>query len=144
MSTLRFSTIKSLPFAAAFGVCILASTANAQPFAIDWYTIDGGGGTSTGGDFSLSGTIGQPDAGVMSGGDFTLTGGFWAFQSNTGPTCPACPADFDQDGGVTGGDVAAFFTDFEQGLPCADTDLDGGVTGSDIAAFFAAFQAGGC
>lgn len=25
-----------------------------------------------------SGTIGQPDAGVMSGGPFTLTGGFWS------------------------------------------------------------------
>lgn len=33
---------------------------------------------STGGEFELSGTIGQPDAGKMSGGDFTLTGGFWA------------------------------------------------------------------
>ncbi len=58
--------------------------------------------------------------------------------------CPPCPADYDLDGGVTGSDIAAFFSDFEQGLPCADTDLDGGVTGSDIGAFFAAFEAGGC
>ena len=35
-------------------------------YSIDWYTIDGGG-TSTGGVYSASGTIGQPDAGAMSG-----------------------------------------------------------------------------
>ena len=49
----------------------------AQSYSIDWFTIDGGGGTSTGGVFSVSGTIGQPDAGHMSGGNFTLDGGFW-------------------------------------------------------------------
>ncbi len=56
-------------------------SAHAQTFSIPWHTMDGGGGTSTGGDFSVSGTIGQPDAGVMSGGPFTLTGGFWALPS---------------------------------------------------------------
>lgn len=50
---------------------------HAQPFSLDWHTIDGGGGTSTGGVFTVSGTIGQPDAGAMSGGPFTLQGGFW-------------------------------------------------------------------
>jgi len=58
--------------------------------------------------------------------------------------CPPCPADYDQDGGVTGSDVEAFFIDFESGAPCADVDLDGGVTGSDVEAFFIAFEAGGC
>jgi len=46
-------------------------------YAIDWHTIDGGGDTSTGGVYSVSGTIGQPDAGAMSGGSYTLHGGFW-------------------------------------------------------------------
>jgi hypothetical protein len=50
--------------------------ANAQ-YAIDWFTIDGGGGVSGGGNYSLSGTIGQPDAGAMTGGGYTLEGGFW-------------------------------------------------------------------
>jgi hypothetical protein len=50
----------------------------AQSYSIDWSTIDGGGGTSTNGQFSLSGTIGQPDAGAMSGGDFMLVGGYWS------------------------------------------------------------------
>ena len=46
-------------------------------YDLSWSTTDGGGGSSTGGVFSLTGTAGQPDAGVMSGGEFTLTGGFW-------------------------------------------------------------------
>jgi len=50
----------------------------AQQYTIDWYKIAGGGGTSTGGVFSLSGTIGQPDAdGPMTGGNYAVTGGFW-------------------------------------------------------------------
>jgi hypothetical protein len=52
-------------------------------YSIDWFTIDGGGGTSTGGVYSVSGTIGQPDASAtpMSGGNFSLTGGFWSVLS---------------------------------------------------------------
>ena len=46
-------------------------------YSIDWSTIDGGGGTSTGGVYSVSGTIGQPDAGKMSGGNYSIDGGFW-------------------------------------------------------------------
>ena len=56
-----------------------ALVAQAQTnYSIDWYTIDGGGGTSTGGVYAVSGTIGQPDAGAMSGGNYTLEGGFWS------------------------------------------------------------------
>lgn len=46
-------------------------------YSIDWYSVDGGGGTCTGGVYSVTGTIGQPDAGAMSGGNYTLVGGFW-------------------------------------------------------------------
>jgi len=50
-----------------------------QSYSIDWHTIDGGGGTSTGGVYSVSGTIGQPDAGgPMTNGQYSVTGGFWA------------------------------------------------------------------
>jgi len=55
---------------------LLCCNAHAQ-YAIDWFTIDGGGGTSTGGVYSVSGTIGQPDAGAMSGGNYSIEGGFW-------------------------------------------------------------------
>ena len=52
--------------------------ASAQ-YAIDWHTIDGDGGTSTGGIYSVSGTIGQPDAGgPLTNGLYSITGGFWA------------------------------------------------------------------
>ena len=46
-------------------------------YSIDWFTIDGGGGTSGDGSYALDGTIGQPDAGTLSGGNHTLEGGFW-------------------------------------------------------------------
>lgn len=59
------------------GLSLVATPALAQ-YSIDWYKIAGGGGTSTGGVYSLSGTIGQADAGAMSGGNYSLIGGFWS------------------------------------------------------------------
>jgi hypothetical protein len=54
-------------------------SASPNAFSLSWWTVDGGGGTSQGGDFDLSGTIGQPDGKhLMSGGKFNLVGGFWA------------------------------------------------------------------
>lgn len=50
---------------------------SASPYEIRWSTIDGGGGRSTSGDYILTGTIGQPDAGNMMGGDYEVLGGFW-------------------------------------------------------------------
>src|SRR5947207_2392022 len=62
---------------AIFLLC--ATSTRAQNYSIGWFTIDGGGGTSTGGVYQVRGTIGQPDAGLtMSGGNFFLTGGFWS------------------------------------------------------------------
>jgi hypothetical protein len=62
--------------------CFLLSAfcfrAAGQSYSIDWFTMDGGGGSSTGGGYSVSGSIGQPDAGAMSGGSFSLTGGVWS------------------------------------------------------------------
>jgi hypothetical protein len=68
--------------AAAFGV-------HAQSYSIDWYKVSGGGGTSTGGVYSVSGTIGQHDAGgLMTGGNFSLTGGFWSLYAVQTPGAP--------------------------------------------------------
>jgi hypothetical protein len=58
------------------GFLALSDCALAQ-LGIDWFTVDGGGGVSTSGVFTVSGTLGQPDAGAMSGGTFALEGGFW-------------------------------------------------------------------
>ena len=92
----------------AFTLSLLASSARGQ-LAIDWYTIDGGGiTTSTAGSIELGGSIGQHDAGPMGSGSTVLYGGFWA--GELAP--PPCPADYNQDGGVDGPDVDAFFTDW--------------------------------
>jgi subtilisin-like proprotein convertase family protein len=61
-----------------------------------------------------------------------------------GTPCPRCPADFNEDGGVDGADVGAFFRAWVQGDPCADANQDGGVDGSDVAAFFEYWESGGC
>ena len=48
--------------------------------AVHWHRIARGGGTSIGGSYSLTGTIGQHDSSSrpMVGGNYSLTGGFWA------------------------------------------------------------------
>lgn len=46
-------------------------------FNLPWFTFDGGGGRSSGGNLEVVGTVGQADAGMMSGGAFSLNGGFW-------------------------------------------------------------------
>jgi hypothetical protein len=61
-----------------FGLLIPALS-QAQSYSIDRYEMGGGGGTSTGGTYQVSGTIGQPDAGAaISGGQYSVTGGFWS------------------------------------------------------------------
>jgi hypothetical protein len=129
-----------------------AAPAMAQPFAINWYTIDGGGGTSTGGTFSLSGTIGQADAGgPMTGGTFSLTGGFWVGGS-TGATCN--DIDVNNDGSsFDPQDIDAFLSVFSEGPCIPDTqvcdDIDFNNDGSlfdpcDIDSFLVVFSEGPC
>jgi hypothetical protein len=64
----------------SFAVFLLPTLAiHAQSYSIDWHKVAGGGGTSSNGQYALSGTIGQHDAGgPMTGGAFSLTGGFWS------------------------------------------------------------------
>jgi len=82
----------------------LTTLVAAQEFDLSWFTIDGGGGTSTGGGFELSGTIGQPDASVTpaTGGGFELVGGFWP------GAAPICLFDPDGDGIFELDDTARF------------------------------------
>src|ERR1017187_4687646 len=61
----------------------------AQSYTIDWYKVAGGGGSSTGGIYQVSGTIGQPDAGgPMTGGNYSLTGGLWSLYAVQSPGPP--------------------------------------------------------
>ena len=57
-------------------------------YEISWSTIDGGGGTSTGGQYLVRGTIGQHDAAYSQGRQYELLGGFW-------PGEPSCVIDFE-------------------------------------------------
>lgn len=89
---------------------ILAGAAIASAdYQIDWFTFDGGGAQSLiGGEFSLSGTIGQPDASAtLSGGGFELTGGFWA---GVGNQVHELPGDLNCDGVVNNFDIDPFVT----------------------------------
>jgi hypothetical protein len=77
--------------------CLLLSTAALAQYSIDRHTVGGGGGTSAGGQFSLTGTIGQRDTGATSAnGQYALAGGFWAFphavQTPGAPTLTITPA----------------------------------------------------
>lgn len=101
----------------------------------------GGGGVmfSTGGDYELSATIGQLEAGILSGGTFSVSGGFWF---------PQMPADCNADGGVNLFDLA----DFQPCLlgptggylappcRCFDLDSDGDVDLVDAGAFQCLFS----
>src|SRR5689334_5386383 len=61
-----------------FGLVATFSFLAFAQYSVDWFKFSGGSGSSTGGVYSLSGTIGQHDAGgPMNGGGYSLTGGFW-------------------------------------------------------------------
>lgn len=76
------------------------AVATGASYEIHRQTVDGGGTTvGSGQDYTLSGTVGQPDAGVASGGDYQLFGAFWF---------PVVPGDVGEDGAVGPSDYAAF------------------------------------
>jgi hypothetical protein len=53
-----------------------------------------------------------------------------------------CVSDWNNDGGIDGADIEAFFVDFAAGT--ADANDDGGTDGSDVEAFFTRWQTGEC
>jgi hypothetical protein len=81
-------------FGTLLTVLAVAISVRAQSYSVDWYKIAGGGGTSTGEpmigvNYSVSGTIGQPDAGgAMTGGNYSVTGGFWSLYAVQTPDAP--------------------------------------------------------
>ena len=85
---MRFADRASLRVAAYAVMTALLTTAPLMAGAqatIDWWSVDGGGEIrSEGGDWTLSGTLGQPDAtegNLLTGGSWQLTGGFWAVEA---------------------------------------------------------------
>ncbi len=123
------------------GISVAATLAD--DFEVVRHAINGGGVThAAGGDFELSCTIGQADAGVMmTGGGFEVTGGFW-FRVVTG--------DSNGDGNVD-------LFDYEQFVDCVngpggdplppecanlDADADGDIDLVDWGEFQRAFTGG--
>jgi hypothetical protein len=97
-----------------------AGAARAQ-ISIAWWTIDGGGGTSSGGAFTLSGTIGQPDAGTLANGVLECDGGYWSVAGGSPPCYANC------DGStvppvLTVNDFICFQSAFAAGNPYANCD----------------------
>lgn len=103
-------------------------------FSLNRSTFDGGGELrAIGGEFELSATIGQPDAGMMASGEFELNGGFW-FELVAG--------DCAEDGGVSTGDISGFVACLSGPLAapatqcaCADFDGDGDTDLFDVSEF---------
>jgi len=60
------------------GLLLLVCNSAFAQYSIDWFTVDGGGGTTSDGVYEISGTIGQPDAGSVITGDYVIEGGFWS------------------------------------------------------------------
>jgi hypothetical protein len=77
MSTIKRKLISLLVAGAVLLLIGSAALGAGEGYILDWWTVDGGGGTSTGGQYSLSGAVGQPDPGKLSGGGYALVGGFW-------------------------------------------------------------------
>ncbi|MGD2105402.1 MAG: hypothetical protein PVJ55_09880 [Anaerolineae bacterium] len=74
---MRLWRILAVGTVSALSAITLAS-AQTDVLDVTWSTVDGGGGTSSDGmRYSLSGTIGQHDSGSMSGDPYALHGGFW-------------------------------------------------------------------
>ena len=76
-------------FITILAIVFIAGRVASQSYSIDWNKVAGGGGTSTGGVYSLSGTIGQHDAsGPITGGNYSLVGGFWSLYAVQIPGAP--------------------------------------------------------
>jgi hypothetical protein len=112
---------------------------NAQPLTDDGRIT----GTTTA-QMNIAGAV-LTDEGVYSCLITSTCGDIWSDRAYlTVLPNPFCAADFNQDGGVDGSDIDAFFAAWESGENQADVNLDGGIDGADVGAFFEVWEAGGC
>ena len=74
------NTTKTILLIILLSLLFTTTALAAESYQISWWTVDNGGGTSqsAGGQYVLSGTIGQPDAGTAEGDGYTHNSGFWA------------------------------------------------------------------
>ena len=100
-----------------------------------------------------AGTPGEVPGTTLTAGDYVVRVSSPPGSSNdvqrytltlTAAAAAPCFADFNQDGGIDGADVDAFFDAWENGESGADVNEDGGIDGTDVSAFFDAWESGGC
>ena len=76
-------------FSSLAALSLLSLVVHGQSYSIDWYKVAGGGGTSSNGQYVVSGTIGQHDAGgPLASGNSTMNGGFWSLVAVQTPGSP--------------------------------------------------------
>ena len=132
-----------IPFATSALIAGTAGMAPASP-EMPWSSIDGGSARMAGAGYTLTGTVGQHDAGgEATGNGYSLRGGYWQIVRSAGAL--GCnQADLAQPYGVLDlADISAFVNAFTSGDLFADLNDDGVLDLSDISAFVGAFT-GGC
>src|SRR5688572_6922435 len=74
----------TVAFVALMSLVISLWAQSGGDFTITKSVVGGGGGVSSGGDFTVNSTLGQPLAGdPISGSSFAVTSGFWNFTVNS-------------------------------------------------------------
>ncbi|GEM_PF-4645144 len=105
--------------------------------------------SGTSGSISISLTL-QAQINATNVGSFSITNviltpsvvGGLIFTQGSVVISRGCLADFNDDGGVDGGDIESFFVVWASGDAQADVNGDGGVDGGDIETFFVRWEAG--
>lgn len=110
---------------------------NSDDYQIPSSSLSGGGGISSGGEFSVIGTIGQPASGPIQGGEFEFQSGYLASE------CFSCAqGDFDCDSFINGADLTVLLSNWGE-CPKAESSClgeinsDGTVDGEDLAILLA-------
>jgi hypothetical protein len=77
---MRKQRLLALLIALALGILPgIAGALVADGYTLTWWTVDGGGGTSSAPAYVLQSTTGQPDASpALIGDGYQLVGGFWS------------------------------------------------------------------
>ncbi len=132
--------VETGPLDADFSL-VVTKPAQQEPapgFDMSWFTIDGGGATfMNGGDFEMSSTTGQPDAGRQTSAEFAIDSGFWGAERG-----PGCAGDANGDGQTNGADLSVLLSQFGTAVSPgtgADFNDDGSVNGADLSVLLANF-----
>lgn len=140
--------MRTLTKAVCVATALLAVSASDAQQELNWFTIDGGGGKSTGSSqYAVHGTIGQPDASDgMSGGQYTVRGGFWFGAGGPPPRCEDCTGDVLPNGRIDLADLAQLLANMglASGQICESGDVepsagDGDVDLADLATLLSNF-----